>query len=208
MSPIVTLFVLLLAVTPLVAGMSKSENRLKIVSATWLVVLLISTPAISTEWGRITSNLVDDSNNPHYGLPDIWNEKQVVCIHFPEDHSPDGYSNGRTHIDFDGIEFKVDDEWNQSGVCIGGFTGYTNGLELLQKATDVAGDQFSMNYTEFSFGIMIDSFGDVNPCVVYSCTNTSGAYWYLTHNGEYSTVGISDLYLEENSVISWAIVEW
>ena len=80
MSPIITLFVLLLAVTPLVAGMSKPENRLKIVSATWLVVLLISTPAISTEWGRITSNLVDDSNNPHYGLPDIWNEKQVVYI--------------------------------------------------------------------------------------------------------------------------------
>ena len=208
MSPVITLIVFLIASTPLIAGMSKPENRLKVISATWLGVLLVSSPAISTEWGRITSNLVEDSNNPHYGLPDIWNDKQVVCIHFPDNHSPDGYSNGRTHIDFDGIEFKVDNDWNQSGACVGGFTGYTNGLELLNKGIEIAGEKFSMNYTEFSFGIMIDSFGDVNPCNVYSCTDTSGAYWSLTHNGEYSMVGISDLYLEENSVISWSIVQW
>ena len=208
MSPIITLFVLLVASTPLVAGMSKPENRLKVVSTTWLAVLLVSSPAIMTEWARITSNLVEDNNDPHYGLPDIWNEKQVVCIHFPENHSPDGYSNGRTHIDFDGIEFKVDDEWNQSGACIGGFSGYTNGLELLNKATEIAGDKFSMNYTEFSFGIMVDSFGDVNPCDVYSCNDVSGAYWSLSHNGEHSMVGISDLYLEQDSVISWSIAQW
>ena len=172
MSPIITLFVLLVASTPLVAGMSKPENRLKVVSTTWLAVLLVSSPAIMTEWARITSNLVEDNNDPHYGLPDIWNEKQVVCIHFPENHSPDGYSNGRTHIDFDGIEFKVDDEWNQSGACIGGFSGYTNGLELLNKALEIAGDKFSMNYTEFSFGIMVDSFGDVNQCDEYPVSYT------------------------------------
>ena len=208
MSPVITLFVLLIAATPLVAGMSKPENRLKVVSATWLAVILVSSPAITTEWARITSNLVEDNNDSHYGLPDIWNEKQVVCIHFPENYSPDGYSNGRTHIDFDGIEFKVDDEWNESGACIGGFSGYTNGLELLNKALEIAGDKFSMNYTEFSFGIMVDSFGDVNPCDVYSCSDTSGAYWSLSHNGEYSMVGISDLYLEQDSVISWSIAQW
>ena len=208
MSPIITLFVLLIAATPLVAGMSKPENRLKVVSTTWLAVILVSSPAIMTEWARITSNLVEDNNDSHYGLPDIWNEKQVVCIHFPENHSPDGYSNGRTHIDFDGIEFKVDDEWNESGACIGGFSGYTNGLELLNKALEIAGDKFSMNYTEFSFGIMVDSFGDVNPCDVYSCNDTSGAFWNLNHNGEYSMVGISDLYLEQDSVISWSIAQW
>ena len=92
MSPVITLIVFLIAATPLIAGMSKPENRLKVISATWLGVLLVSSPAISTEWGRITSNLVEDSNNPHYGLPDIWNDKQVVCIHFPDNHSPDGLS--------------------------------------------------------------------------------------------------------------------
>ena len=65
-----------------------NEYRLKSASVVFLVMLLLSSSTLSYEWSRMTSELVDNEEDPHHGLPDIWNGKQVVCFHFPEEASP------------------------------------------------------------------------------------------------------------------------
>ena len=55
---------------------------------------------------------------------------------------------------------------------------------------------------------MIDSIGGVSPCDVYTCTDSSGAYWELLNDGAYSMVGISDLVLNDDTVITWQIATW
>ena len=82
----------------------------------------------------MTAELIEEEDDPHYGLPDIWDGKQVVCIHFPQAEAPDGYEQGRKHIDFDGSEFMGDEEWNESGACIGGFSGHDSAWSLMKFA--------------------------------------------------------------------------
>ena len=112
-----------------------NEYRLKSASVVFLVMLLLSSSTLSYEWSRMTSELVDNEEDPHHGLPDIWNDKQVVCFHFPEGSSPSEFADGRHHIDYDGTDFKTDKNWDSTGACIGGFeaVSYTH-LTLPTKA--------------------------------------------------------------------------
>ena len=48
------------------------SDSLKAMSLGLLILLLISFPTISTEWARITAELIEEEDDPHYGLPDIW----------------------------------------------------------------------------------------------------------------------------------------
>ena len=81
--------------------------------------------------------------------------------------------------------------------------------DRLYAAVNVSGESFSLNTTEFSsFGLQIDSIGGVSPCDVYTCTDSSGAYWELLNDGAYSMVGISDLVLNDDTVITWQIATW
>jgi len=202
------LIALFLLITIAVGGSAEDENRLKSLSLAWIILLLITFPTLSTEWARLSSELVDDEGNPHYGLPDIWEGKQVVCFHFPEDHSPDGYHGARYHIDSDGTQFMTDSDWNYTGACIGGFSDFENGLTLMDEAVATSGGDFAYNATQFTFGMMINSIAGVNPCDVSACTDTSGASWSLFHNGQLAPVGIGDLTLESDSVITWSIETW
>ena len=59
----------------------------------------------------MTAELVVEEDDPHFGLPDIWDGQQVVCIHFPEAEAPEDFDRGRTHIDYDGTEFMSDAEF-------------------------------------------------------------------------------------------------
>ena len=118
---------------------------LKAMSLGLLILLLISFPTISTEWARMTAELIEEEDNPHYGLPDIWDGKQVVCIHFPQTEAPDGYEQGRKHIDFDGSEFMSDGGWNESGACIGGFSGHDSAWSLMNTAVNATDDSFALN---------------------------------------------------------------
>tara|TARA_B100000029_G_scaffold515579_1_gene623362 strand:+ start:8072 stop:8698 length:627 start_codon:yes stop_codon:yes gene_type:complete len=207
-SDFVALIVLFVLITIAVRGSAEEENRLKSLSVAWLIFLLITFPTLNTEWARMTSELVDDETNSHYGLPDIWEGNQVVCFHFPEDHSPDGYQGARYHIDSDGTQFMTDSDWNQTGACIGGFSGFENGLNLMDEAVATSGGDFAYNATQFTFGMMINSIAGVDPCDVSACTDASGAWWGLFHNGKLATAGIGDLTLESDSVITWSIVTW
>lgn len=208
MSDLVVLIALFVLITVVVRGSSEEEKRLKNLSIAWVILLLITFPTLSTEWARMTSELIDDEGDPHYGLPDIWDGKQVVCFHFPEGHAPDGYDGARYHIDSDGTQFMSDSDWNQTGACIGGFSGFDNGLALMDEAVAVSGGDFAYNATQYTFGMLINSIAEVNPCEVSPCSETSGAWWALFHNGPLATAGISDLELETDSVITWSIETW
>ena len=208
MSDIVALIALFVLISAAVASFSKEENRLKALSLTWVIFLLITFPTMSTELARMTSELVDDESNPHHGLPDIWEDKQVVCFHFPEGHAPDGYQGARHHIDSDGTEFMTDSDWNHTGACVGGFSGFENGLTLLDEAVSTSGGEFSYNSTQYTFGLQINSIAGINPCDVAACSDISGAYWGLFHNSQLAMVGISELELDEDSVITWSIETW
>ena len=208
MSDFVALIALFVLITIAIGGSAEDENRLKSLSVTWVIFLLITFPTLSTEWARMTSELVDDETDSHYGLPDIWEGKQVVCFHFPEAHSPDGYGGARYYIDSDGTQFMSDSDWNQTGACIGGFSGFDNGLDLMDEAVAASGGDFAYNATQFTFGLLIDSIAGIDPCDVSACTDTSGAWWSLFHNGQLSPFGIGDLPLESDSVITWSIETW
>ena len=182
------------------------SDSLKAMSLGLLILLLISFPTISTEWARMTAELVEEEDDPHYGLPDIWDGKQVVCIHFPQTEAPDGYEQGRKHIDFDGSEFMSDGEWNESGVCIGGFSGHDSAWSLMNTAVTSTNDAFALNTTQYTFGIMVNSIAGVDPSQMSG--NFSGAYWSLYHNGALSMVGVTELELDSDSVITWRVDTW
>jgi len=207
-SDFVALIALFILISIAVAGSSQDDNKLKSLSIAWVIFLLITFSALSTEWARMTSELVDDEGDSHYGLPDIWESKQVVCFHFPMGYAPDGYDGARYHIDSDGTQFMSDSDWNQTGACIGGFTDFENGLALMDEAIAVSGGEFSYNATQYTFGMMINSIAEVYPCDVSTCSDTEGAWWGLFHNGQLATAGIGDLTLESDSVITWSIVTW
>ncbi len=208
MSDLVILIALFIIISIAVGGSAEEENKLKNLSIAWVIILLITFPTLSTEWARMTSELIDDEGDPRYGLPDIWDGKQVVCFHFPEGNAPDGYEGARYHIDSDGTHFMTDSNWNQTGACIGGFSGFDNGLALMDEAVAVSGGNFAYNSTQYTFGMMINSIAEVNPCEISPCSETSGASWALFHNGPLATAGISDLALEPDSVITWSIETW
>jgi len=191
---------------------TKTENNLfpKAFATFFLIFIIITFSSISTEWNRMTSELVEEPDDPHYGLPDLWDDKQVVCFHFPANSAPPGLDDGRHHFDFDGTDFKTDKDWNETGGCVGGFENFNNGLDLLNAAIEATGSTFLVNSTEFSFGLQIDSIAEVEPCKVYQCASdfSSGAWWELLHNGVYSIVGISDLVLDSDSVLTWQITSY
>ena len=186
-----------------VANSVQDESRLKALSVTWVIFLVLSFSTITTEWARMTAELVDEEDDPHYGLPDIWEGEQVVCFHFPEGYAPTGFDDGRHHIDNDGTEFMTDDDWNETGACVGGFSGYNNGWNLLNVAVNASGNSLELDTTVFPFGLMVNSIGGVNPSLMTG--DFGGAYWSLYHNGGLSMVGITDLELDSDSVITWRV---
>ena len=213
MSNLIMLSAIVVIVTILSYFAVNEKNRLKSASVVFVSMLLVTFGTISEELGEITTELVQDDGDAHYGLPSSWNGTQVVCFHFSSESSPEGFDQGRHHIDTSGSTIFVDNNWdngNVTGACIGGFEGYDNGLDLLYAAVNVSGESFSLNTTDFGpdFGLMIDSIGGVSPCDVYTCTDSSGAYWELLNDGTYSMVGISDLVLNNDTVITWQIATW
>jgi len=185
-----------------------SDNRLKGVSAFLLVMAVVSAPTLNQEWTRMTSELIDDEGNSHNGLPDIWLGKQVVCVDFPVGAAHSDYADGRHYIDYDGTDFMTETEFNGTGACVGGLSGYENGFGMLLNATDIAEGDLEVVYSTSQYGVMIETIGGVDPCDYHTCSSTQGAYWSLYHNNAWSMVGIGDLVLVEDSVLEWKIETW
>ncbi|MDC1419952.1 DUF4430 domain-containing protein [Euryarchaeota archaeon] len=210
MNPLINYVTIFILISLFIYTTVNKENLAKAIGTFSLVFLIISFSSMSTDYYRWTSEFIDEVDNPHYGLPDLWDDKQAVCFHFPAGYAPSGLDDGRHHFDFDGTDFKTDKDWNSTGACVGGFENFDNGLELFNAAVGATGNTFSYNSTQFSFGLQIDSIAGVSPCEAYTCAAdfSSGAYWELLHNGAYSMVGISDLILDPDSVITWQIASY
>ena len=206
MSETIGLLILFSIMTAIPMTSTDQQTRLKMLSVSWVVFVVLSFNSITVEWGRMTADLVDEEDDPHFGLPDLWDGKQVVCVHFPQDLAQEGYDKGRKHIDNDGTQFMTDNDWNETGACIGGFSGFNNGWALFNAAANSTGSDFNIEYTDFGWGIMIDSIGGANPSTMTG--DFQGAYWALYHNGALSSVGIADLTLDDDSVITWRVDTW
>ena len=109
-------------------------------------------------------------------------------------------------IDSDGTTLGVNENYNGTGACIGGFEGYSEGLEFMMDATRAAGGRLAVGYEVGEWGPFVHTIGGLNANQVTG--DFSGAYWNLGHNGEMSMVGIGDLVLSEGDVILWSIGTW
>ena len=110
-------------------------------------------------------------------------------------------------IDADGSIIGVNYDLNLTGACVGGFEGYTDGMNFMMDATRVAGGLLAVGYfVNPNWGEYVHTIGGLNDQEIQGEFN--GAYWSLSHNGRYSMVGIGSLVMEEGDVISWNIETW
>ncbi len=56
------------------------DNRLKFISGTWILALVLTAPMLSELWASQAISYVDDDGNSHDGLPQKWNGTQVICF--------------------------------------------------------------------------------------------------------------------------------
>ena len=183
------------------------SDILKPASVVALLTLVILAPSIQDVLTDEAYKYVDDSESAHDGLPVEWENKQVICVFFPAD-TPQGeeFSKGITMIDADGVELGENQNLNGTGACVGGFEGYSNGLDFMMDSTRSARGTLSVGYDVGQWGHYVHTIGGLNADAMKGDFN--GAYWNLDHNGGVSMVGIGDLVMSEGDVISWSIETW
>ncbi len=184
---------------------SVSEN-LKPASILVLVTLVFLASTIQDALSKETAKFVGNNESAHHGLPLEWNGDQVICVLYPPDHPHAEFNYGVTMIDSDGTTLGVNENYNGTGACIGGFEGYSEGFEFMMDAARAAGDRLAVGYEVGEGGPFVHTIGGLNANQVIGDFN--GAYWSLGHNGEMSMVGIGDLVLSEGDVILWSIGTW
>jgi hypothetical protein len=68
-----------------------------------------------------------------------------------------------------------------------------------KNAFDAMKEKVKVDYKQFSFGVFVEKINGVAP-------PSQDFYWALFVNGEYSEKGISDISLNEDTVIEWRLV--
>lgn len=203
MSELYALLGVTIAATLVCFPLAKGPARLKAITAIWLIALIITAPLLNTETADLSAKLVKDEGDAHYGLPESWQGEQVLCIHYPDNSTNADFADGRHFIDENGSDFMTDTTANATGACIGGLSGYLNGWELMLTATNLTGTSLEVAYSESEWGVMVTSIGGFDPS-----SRWDNSYWALYHNGGLAPVGIKDLVLEDDSVISWQVDFW
>ena len=182
------------------------SDKLMTASILVLVALVLLAPAIRDAISEESAKYVNDSESAHDGLPSEWNDEQVICVLFPDDFPHSIYSSGVTMLDADGLVIGVNENYNVTGACVGGFSVYSDGMEFMLDATRVAGGHLAVGYEVGDWGPYVHTIGGLNDAEVTG--DFSGAYWELHHNGEMSCLGIGDVILSEGDVILWRIGTW
>jgi hypothetical protein len=182
------------------------SDILKPASVVALIVLILVSPSIQDRLSEEASKFIDDNESAHDGLPTVWDGKQVICVHFPASSPHDEFSQGVTMIGSDGVELGVNEDLNRTGACVGGFDGYSNGLDFMMDSTRLANGGLSVGYDVGQWGEFVHTIGGLNADTIEG--DFDGAYWALDHNGVRSTVGIGDLVMSEGDVLSWSISTW
>jgi len=182
------------------------SDLLKPTSIVILLVVILVAPTIQDRMSAEASRYVNDSESSHDGLPTIWDDKQVLCVFFPDDYPHQDFIGGVTLIDTDGETIGVNDDFNRTGACVGGFNGYTDGMDFMMDSTRTARGKLSVGYEVGEWGPYVHTIGGLNSNSVTG--DFSGAYWHLDHNGAMSMVGIGDLAMSEGDVLAWSIGTW
>ena len=183
------------------------SDELRLGSIALLYTVLLLLPFITDSVNEEVARFVSDSESSHVGLPNEWDENQAICIYFPVEHPHPVYSSGVSMINADGSMIGVNYDLNLTGACVGGFEGYTDGMNFMMDATRVAGGHLAVGYSvNPNWGEFVHTIGGLNDQEVQGDFN--GAYWSLSHNGRYSVVGIGSLVMAEGDVISWNIETW
>jgi hypothetical protein len=191
------------------------ENRLKFISGAWIIALVLTAPMLSELWASQAISYVDDDGNSHDGLPQKWNETQVICFDFSSDSNHPVFMSGTTMISTSGESISVNDAFNGSvasgdgsfvgdeamtGVCIGGLSGYTNGFDLtLDAVAFLPNRDLEVVYDVGDYGPFVTSIGGVAQADDWS------SWWGLYINGAEASVGIGDLQIDADDVITWRI---
>ena len=182
------------------------KDILKPASVVSLIVLILVAPTIQELLSEEATRFIADNESAHDGLPTEWDGKQVICVYFPATETHDKFSEGVTMIGADGDELGVNEDLNRTGACVGGFDGYSSGLDFMMDSTRVANGDLSVGYDVGQWGAFIHTIGGLNADTITG--DFDGAYWSLDHNGAVSMVGIGDLVMSEGDVISWSILTW
>ena len=182
------------------------SDKLKPGSLLLLFAVIILAPVIQDRLSEEAIKYVADSESAHNGMPTEWDGKQVFCTLFPEDFPHAEYSTGVTMIDSSGSTLSINEEYNGTGACVGGFEGSTHGLDFMLNASAVVGNSLSIGYDIGEWGPLVHTIGGINSNNITG--DFSGAYWHLDHNGATSMVGIGDLVMADGDVILWRISTW
>ena len=83
-------------------------TNLKPASIVAVVVLIILTPAIQNELRDKAATYVNDSESSHDGLPDSWDNQQVLCVIFPTEAPHSEFATGVTMIETEGHDHRRD----------------------------------------------------------------------------------------------------
>ncbi len=179
------------------------SSNLKPVSVIAVIALILLAPTIRDALREEAATYVNDSESSHDGLPESWDDSQVLCVIYPADSPHPKFNNGVTMIETDGSTLGVNAEFNGTGACVGGFTGYTEGMPFLLDSTNATGGNLDVGYDVTEWGSYVHTIGALNANELTG--NFSGAWWELRHNGEKSMVGIGDLIMSEGDVLLWQI---
>ena len=110
------------------------SNYLKPLSVVAVIVLILLAPSIRDALKEEAATYVNDSESSHNGLPESWNNSQVFCVLFLDQAPHPKFTSGVTMIESDGSILGTNSEYNGTGACVGGFSGYENGLDLMNDA--------------------------------------------------------------------------
>ena len=182
------------------------SDWIKPASIVMLVTVLLIAPSLQDRLAEETTKYVEDNQSSHHGLPSDWVDNQVLCIYFPTEAPHSEFSLGVTMIDRNGDVIGTNENLNRTGACLGGFEGYSNGLDFMMSSTRMGHGHLSVGYDVGQWGAFVHTIGGLNADTLAGDFN--GAYWHLDHNGAASMVGIGDLVMSEGDVIEWSIGTW
>ncbi|MEK9739256.1 MAG: DUF4430 domain-containing protein [Euryarchaeota archaeon] len=182
------------------------SDSLKPLSVLAVIVLILLAPTIRDALREEAATYVNDSESSHDGLPESWNNAQVLCVLYPADSPHSKFNNGVTMVETDGTTLGVNVDFNGTGACVGGFEGYTEGMPFFLNSTNVTGGDLEVAYDVSEWGSFVQSIGGLN--AIELTGSFRGAGWDLVHNGEISMVGIDDLIMTKGDVILWQIATW
>lgn len=182
------------------------SDKLKPGSLLLLFAVILLAPVIQDRLSEEAIKYVEDNESAHEGMPMEWDGKQVFCTLFPEDFPHAEYSTGVTMIDSRGSTLGVNEEYNGTGACVGGFEGFTQGMDFMLNASEVVGNSLYVGYDVGELGPFVHTIGGLNSNNITG--DFSSAYWNLEHNGAPSMVGIGDLVMSDGDVILWRISTW